>query len=180
MSYKSNWSYTLPGNCCNTCTLAALGSPPRGRRRNYLRPPTSTACLSWRNSVRRSAGHLVNCDLNQKPKFISQVLCQEVHAATVLSLLVVADRHDAVELKNTCVKVHLSACLLLSNINLLKDPLFLCMIKSNKHHSGGCWAESGGGTSARVERCSEGTLFFFVFVRINFGNYTISRVVVFT
>ena len=69
------------------------------------------------------------------------MLCQEVHAATVLSLLVVADRHDAVELKNTCVKVHLFACLpffLSSNINLLKDPLFLGMIKLNKHHSGGC------------------------------------------
>ena len=66
------------------------------------------------------------------------MLCQEVHAATVLSLLVVADRHDAVELKNTCVKVHLSAYLPLSNINLSKDPLFLGMIKSNKHHSGGC------------------------------------------
>ena len=33
------------------------------------------------------------------------MLCQEVHAATVLSLLVVADRHDANELKSTCVKV---------------------------------------------------------------------------
>ena len=36
-----------------------------------------------------------------------QVLCQEVHAATVLSLLVVADRHEASELKSTCVKVGL-------------------------------------------------------------------------
>ena len=101
------------------------------------------------------------CDLNQNLKFISQVLCQEVHAATVLSLLVVADRHDAVELKNTCVKVHLSACLHLSNINFLKDPLLLGMIKLNKH-SGGCWAESGGGSSAGVERCSEGAILFFV------------------
>ena len=33
------------------------------------------------------------------------MLCREVHAANVLSLLVVADRHDAMELKATCVKV---------------------------------------------------------------------------
>ena len=38
-------------------------------------------------------------------KFCRKVLCQEVHAATVLSLLVVADRHEASELKSTCVKV---------------------------------------------------------------------------
>ena len=37
--------------------------------------------------------------------YFLQVLCQEVHAATVLSLLVVADRHEASELKSTCVKV---------------------------------------------------------------------------
>ena len=42
------------------------------------------------------------------------MLCQEVHAATVLSLLVVADRHEATELKSTCVKVNLSMCLSLS------------------------------------------------------------------
>jgi len=38
-------------------------------------------------------------------KQCEKVLCQEVHAATVLSLLVVADRHEATELKSTCVKV---------------------------------------------------------------------------
>ena len=34
-----------------------------------------------------------------------QVLCREVQASSVLKLLVVADRHDATELKATCVKV---------------------------------------------------------------------------
>ena len=114
----------------------SLGEPAKGKEAELLAAADKYSLLELKKQCEKVCW--TSCDLNQKPKFISQVLCQEVHAATVLSLLVVADRHDAVELKNTCVKVHLSACLPLSNINFLKDPLFLDMIISNKHHSGSC------------------------------------------
>ena len=65
------------------------------------------------------------------------MLCQEVHAATVLSLLVVADRHEATELKSTCVKVNLSLCSSLS--------LYLCRVKNNHMVSLKFFLTPGGG-----------------------------------
>ena len=58
---------------------------------------------------------------------LKKVLCQEVHAATVLSLLVVADRHEASELKSTCVKVPF---LSLSSIRS-ENQVHLCQVVSS-------------------------------------------------
>ena len=83
----------------------SLGEPAKGKEAELLAAADKYSLLELKKQCEKVCW--TSCDLNQKPMFISQVLCQEVHAATVLSLLVVADRHDAVELKNTCVKVHL-------------------------------------------------------------------------
>ena len=86
----------------------SLGEAAKGREAELLAAADKYSLLELKRQCEKVRRLHLSSLMSRRPKsheILTKVLCQEVHAATVLSLLVVADRHEASELKSTCVKV---------------------------------------------------------------------------